>query len=135
MMLYYLHLLGWESIAVNVWRDHLGNLWTLDSDSLSPETLICAAIDRLNSLDAVEAALHYGGNGMQDGIDYNNSFAWHKSKSIAGAPCNVVKVILKVKENLQKMQGVTAQHGFRPEANCMTARDCGKEGYGKTARR
>ena len=81
-MLYYLHLLGWKSIAVNVWVDHSGNSWTLGGDSTSPETLICAAIDRLNGLDALNASLHYGGNGMQDGIDYNNTFAWHGSEGI-----------------------------------------------------
>ena len=93
-MIYYLQLLGWKSIAVNVWRDHLGNDWTLDSDSCSPESLICAAIDRLNRIDAAEAALHYGGAGMQDGIDYYKFFAWHRSKGISYADKCCLETIL-----------------------------------------
>ena len=84
-MLYYLNFLGWDSIAINVWRDHTGKDWTLDSDSTSPESLICAAIDRLNKIDAINAAQHYGGAGLQDGVDYCNSFAWHRSKNISYA--------------------------------------------------
>ena len=81
-VLYYLKVLGWQSLAVNVWVDNGGRRWTLDDDSTSPETLIVAAIDRLNDIDALEASNHYGGEGMQNGVDYTNTFAWLNSKNI-----------------------------------------------------
>jgi hypothetical protein len=79
----YLLYLGWVPFALNVWIDHTKTKWTIDDGSRSSEEIISAIIERSNFLDQQVAALHYGGNGIQLGMDHELSFAWHRSKSIS----------------------------------------------------
>ena len=48
----------------------------------SPKTVINTFLDRVNSVDANRAELHYCGEGMSGGIDWHNSTTWYRSKYI-----------------------------------------------------
>ena len=55
--------------------------------------MINAFLDRVNSLDADRAELHYCGEGMAGGIDWHNTCAWHRSSHITFAQKGALETI------------------------------------------
>ena len=76
--------LGWTPLSYNVWHTHEHNMsFIINSKEQSTKTVINALIDRCNSLDAERAQLHYCGEGMQGGIDWDTTLHWHNSSKIS----------------------------------------------------
>ena len=90
----YLRYLGWKPFALNVWKDENDVAWQIDNMEMSPEGIISKLIERSNTIDLNRAALHYGGSGVEHGIDHINTFAWHRSKDISYIDKCTVETIL-----------------------------------------
>ena len=55
----------------------------LNEPEKSAKGIINALIDRSNEIDVNGAELHYCGEGMQGGIDWEMSLQWHRTKGIS----------------------------------------------------
>ena len=91
-----LQSLGWNPIAFDCWEDPQGVQWILKHSGVFPVHLIVQALQRCAILQLWEkAASHTNGNGMQQGVSYNNTMKYvnhlKKVKDHAkAAACEVV---------------------------------------------
>ena len=109
---------GWTPLSYNVWHTHvLDTSCIINSKEQSTKTVINALIDRL--LDAERAQMHYCGQGMQGGVDWNTTSQWHNSSLISYPQMCALETILTASfwRNLRV-------HQFRPDV-CKFCDRCG----------
>ena len=79
-----LNSFGWTPLNYNVWHTHVPDIsFIINAKEQSTKTVINALIDRCNILDAERAQLHYCGQGMQGGVDWDTTLQWHNSSRIS----------------------------------------------------
>ena len=80
----WLSQLGWKPMNYNLWHTHVEHEYFIYNKSQnSGKTIINALVDRSNEIDAERAQCHYCGEGMEGGIDWDNSTQWYRSKDIS----------------------------------------------------
>jgi len=78
-VIYILIKARWKPIAYNAWRDEDQSLWVLTPGEVSPNAVTAAIVKATTRVELKNAALHYNGLGIQDGIDLDSTLSLTRS--------------------------------------------------------